>query len=218
MGTVAGAGLGGACAALGVAMLTVASPATTGCTTHACDPTTADFAPATDASAAPGGFMIDENTFVTSSLVDVNPYASSTPSWIGIPGNRTLRILFPPEVAGRTPLTPTCLVANGQNPNDPSAGPDGVTFTTASGQLAEFNDLNTRLSSFDDGAAVETFGGSFFLKNATCQFEYYRCIVDFVPLDAAPSGMDDASAEAEAGAGADAGATSDGALGDAAAE
>jgi hypothetical protein len=165
----------------------------------------------TDAGAAPGGFMIDENTFVTSSLV--GPYASSTPAWIGIPGNRTLLILFPPEVAGRTPLEPKCMIANGQNPNDPSAGPDGVTFTTASGQLAEFNDLNTRLSSFDDGAAIEYFGGSFFVKNATCQFEYYRCIVEFVPLDAPPSPMVGASAEA----GADAGATSaDGALDDAA--
>jgi hypothetical protein len=210
MGTVAGVGLGGACAAIGVAMMTAASPATTGCTTHECDPTTYDFphrlpdgtpAPLPDGAAAPRGFMIDENTFVTSSLADADA------PWIGIPGNRTLTIWLPREVARRTPLALNCLVANGQTPNAPSAAGMGVTFTSVAGQLAEFGDLHTG----DDGA----FGGSFELKNATCQFEYYWCTVDFVPLDAAPSAMDAASAEA----GADAGATSgDGALADAAAE
>jgi hypothetical protein len=250
MGTVAGAGLGGACAALGLAMMTAASPATTGCTTHQCDPTYAEFPPRDDDGTGARGFMIDENTFVTSSLggvgvavkldaaadadaqaeadanaeadaetdadagadadadaeADADAGARSTPSWIGIPGNRTLHIWFPPEVAGRTPLAPTCFVANGPNPNDQNASTFGVTSTLASGQLAEFNDVNTRFSSFNDGATADMFGGSFEIKNATCQFEYYRCIVDFVPLDAAPSDMD---ASADAGADSDDGAVAD---------
>jgi hypothetical protein len=70
MGTVVGAGLGGAFAAAGLVMMAMvaASLATTRCTTHQCDPSTRDIYPRMDDAAAAGGFMVDENTFVTSSL------------------------------------------------------------------------------------------------------------------------------------------------------
>jgi hypothetical protein len=100
MGTVVGAGLGGAFAASGlvVTAMMAASLAPTGCTTHQCDPSTQDIYPRRDDAAAAGGFMIDENTFVTSSL-DGN--------WLGFPGAATLRIWFPPEahrMRGSLPL------------------------------------------------------------------------------------------------------------------
>jgi hypothetical protein len=187
-----------------------ASLATTGCTTHQCDSSAQDIYPRMDDAAAPGGFMIDENTFVTSSL-DGN--------WLGFPGAATLRIWFPPEAQGRVPLAATCDVAAGAasgctpgpaSPNAQFAG-DGVNYAQAAGQLSVFNDLNTRGTETDAG----TFGGSFVVTNATCQCYLAWCRVDFVPLDAMPSVTDDASSEA----GADAGTTSpDGAPGDATSE
>lgn len=210
MGTVAGAGLGGAFAASALVMMG-ASLTTTGCTTHQCDPSTQDTYPRTNDAAAAGGFMIDENTFVTSSL-DGN--------WLRFPGAAMLRIWFPLEAQGRIPLAPTCYVGvattpdctpGPPGPNAQFAGDSGITYAQTAGQLSEFNDVNTRRTDTDVG----TFGGSFEVTNATCQCYLAWCRVDFVPLDAMPSLTDDASTEA----GADAGTTSpDGALGDAATE
>jgi hypothetical protein len=162
-----------------------------------------------DAGAA-GGFMIDENTFVTNSL-DGN--------WLTFRGAATLRIWFPTEAQGRIPLAATCYVGLPTTP-DCTPGPvspnaqfpgSGVNYAQAAGQLSEFNDLNTRRTDTDAG----TFGGGFEVTNATCVCYLAWCRVDFVPLDAMSSLTDDASSEA----GADAGTTSpDGGPGDAAAE
>jgi hypothetical protein len=206
MGTVAGAGVGGAfAAASGIAMM-VSSPASTGCTTHQCDPSTADFPARTavmDGAPTAGGFMIDQDTFVTSSLDG---------TWVEYPANGTLRILFPPEVACRMPLgPPSCYVgvapspiSCAPSPNAPSAGDGGINYAQASGQLAEFNDLNTVRTD----TAAGTFGGSFVVRNATCQLYCLWCRVDFVPQGAMPSLTDGACAGADAEAEAEAEASS----------
>jgi hypothetical protein len=213
MGAVVGAGLGGAFVASRLVMIDMmaASLATTGCTTHQCDSSTRDIYPRMDDAAAAGGFMIDENTFVTSSL-DGN--------WLGFPGQVRLRIWFPPEAQGRIALAPTCYLGVATtsdctpglpSPNAEFAGDSGINYAQGAGQLSEFNDVNTRRTDTDAG----TFGGSFEVTNDTCQCYLAWCRVDFVPLDAMPSVTDDASSEA----GADAGTTSaDGAPGDAATE
>jgi hypothetical protein len=215
MGTIAGLGLGGACAATAGAAIMAASPATTGCTTHQCDPSTTDVypfmadpvPPAMDdagcmddaGDVGPRDFMIDENTFVTTRLDG---------RWLNFPGNGTLRIWFPPEVAGRTPLAPTALVGIGPCADGQFARDSGVNFAPAAGSLSEFNDVNTRFTTTDAG----NFGGSFEVTNVTCQFYYGYFQVSFAALDAmAPP--DDASAEA--GADAEAATTSpDGATAD----
>jgi hypothetical protein len=213
MGTVVGVDLGGAFAASGLVIMAMmaASLATTGCTTHQCDPSTQDIYPRMDDAAVAGGFMIDENTFVTSSLDG---------TWLGFPGAGTLRIWFPPEAQGRVPLAPICDVGVATTSdctpgtlsrNAQFASDSGITYAQVAGQLSEFNDVNTRRTDTDAG----TFGGSFEVTNATCACYLAWCRVDFVPLDAMPSVTDDPSGEA----GADAGTTSpDGAPGDAATE
>ena len=143
----------------------------TGCTTHDCDPNSSDFF---------GGQMLDENTFVTGGWYD---------PWLPYPPNTTIRIWFPPEVAGRTPRVPSGLVGVDQTPN---GGPDfanGDNWTVAAGQLAYYNFLQTN-ASVQAGHAV---GGGFSVTNATCAKGYYaRFEVDFLPLDSDAGAGDEA--------------------------
>jgi hypothetical protein len=186
---VAGSAVAGTCA---IAMM-AAAPANTGCTTHQCDPSYAAYMPQTgDAGPdfdASGGFMIDENTFVTSALDG---------DWMLFPGNASIQIFFPPQVAGRVPLPPTGYVATARNPNSLASLNAGATFTTASGQLSLYNAVLTA----DAGGSV---GGSFYVKNGGCQTYYAWFSVDFVPVSVAPP--DAAAADVDAG-GADAGTPS----------
>jgi hypothetical protein len=137
-----------------------------GCTTHQCDPSTADFY---------GGFALDDNTFVTSQW--------KNEPWLPYNGAETLRIWFPPQFAGRTPKIPQAVLGTDPTPNGGDAFNDGDNFTPVAGQLVLYNHLNT-----DDAGS---YGGSFTVTNGSCASYYARFEVDFVPLGAdADSGSD----------------------------
>src|SRR5579859_8259974 len=71
-----------------------------GCTTHQCDPSTADFY---------GGFALADDTFVTSQWMNDR--------WIPYDGGETLTVWFPPEFAGRTPKIPQAALGTDPTPN-----------------------------------------------------------------------------------------------------
>jgi hypothetical protein len=144
------------CAALAFALLA-------GCTTHQCDPSTADFY---------GGLALDDNTFVTSRWVDDR--------WIPYDGGETLTVWFPRQFAGRTPKIPQAMLGTDATPNGGDAFSDGDNFTLVAGQLVLYNDLNTDLKTVDAG----TFGGSFTVTNGSCASYFARFEVDFVPVGA----------------------------------
>jgi hypothetical protein len=131
-----------------------------GCTTHQCDPSTADFY---------GGFALDDDTFVTGGWND---------PWLPYDGGETLTVWFPPQFARRTWKIPQAVLGTDPNPN--AAVSNGNNFTPVAGQLVLFNDMNTDLKTIDAG----TFGGSFTVTNGSCASYFARFEVDFAPLAA----------------------------------
>jgi hypothetical protein len=159
------------CGAIGLALAS-AGPAATGCTTHQCDQSSYDFA---------GGHMLDENTYVTNDI-DSN--------WLRYNGNTTINILFPAAVLGRIAKVPVVEVGLGPNPNGGDAFSTTDNYTTAVGQLAIFNFLNTAPLHDDAGDPAvivvgdASFGGGLTVTNSTCASYFVRVEVDFIPLDA----------------------------------
>jgi hypothetical protein len=144
-----------------------------GCTTHQCDPSTADFY---------GGFALDDNTFVTSGWND---------RWLPYNGGETLTVWFPPQFAGRTAKIPQAVLGTDPTPNGGDAFNDGDNFTPVAGQLVLFNDLNTH------GNDAGTVGGSFTVTNGSCASYYARFEVDFVPSGADGGSAGDAAAPSD---------------------
>ena len=155
---IAGTGLA---AAIALALM----PGATGCTTHVCDPNSYDYF---------GGFMLpDGNTYVTSDWND---------PWLDFHAATTIRVWFPPEVAGRCPLNVFGWVGTDQTPN---GGPDfagGDNYSPSVGQLAYFNFLSTAPST----QAGHATGGGFWVGNSTCAKYYGRWVVQFAPASDGP--------------------------------
>jgi hypothetical protein len=138
-----------------------------GCATHQCDANVYDFY---------GGYMVDRDTFVTGDW--------GAP-WLPFGANTTIRIWFPPEVAGRYPKTPVADIGVDPTPNGGPSFMQGDTYATASGQLSEFNFLNTDMQRTDGGEV----GGGVWLTNGTCGLYYARVEVDFVPIENEDGGI-----------------------------
>lgn len=198
------------CTAVGVALAT-AGPAATGCTTHQCDSSTYDWFPMEalpDGGQSPGGFMIDENTYVSNAIDS---------DWLDYHGMTTVQIWFPPEVLGRRALLPRVWVGLDPTPNGGDAYVNGDNYAPGAGQLAILNFLETAPGGFaadggslgavkydkDDGG--HPVGGGFSLTNGSCALYSASVEVDFVPLDstgtsAAVDGGSPVDAQVDAGA------------------
>jgi hypothetical protein len=156
--------------AVGLA-LTATGPEVTGCTTHQCDQSSYDWPPAVGGSR--GGFMQSEDFYVTN---DINT------TWLGYNGNTTIRLWFPPEVAGRIVQTPVVDVGLDDMPNAPFAMEEGLNYTTAVGQLAILNALMV----FPEPVIVDLegkkyrVGGSVTITNTTCASYFVHVEVTFV--------------------------------------
>ncbi len=89
-----------ACGAIGLALATAGS-AQTGCTTQQCDQSSYDYYPAMtlpDGGQVPGGGFLLDDTYFSQSIDS---------DWLPFQGNTTIRIWFPPEVAGWTAASRT---------------------------------------------------------------------------------------------------------------
>lgn len=133
-----------------------------GCTAHQYDPSSYDYY---------NGHMIDANTYVTNDWGE---------PWPKLSPNGTIRMWFPPEVAGRYPKPPIVNIGVDPTPNGGSSFVSGDTYTTAGGQLGEFNFSNTDRQTSDAG----TFGGGLWLTNASCASYCARVEVDSTPVEA----------------------------------
>ena len=143
--------LGGGAAGLALAAF---GPASTGCTTHQCDESFYEWPlqqTLPDGGVMAGGFMQDENTYVSNDL--------DSP-WLVFRGNTTVKLWFPPEVAGRHAKLPVVAVGTDDTPNSLESQEAGANFTDGVGQLAIFNDLNTRLTIADAGGECAAEGGA----------------------------------------------------------
>jgi hypothetical protein len=210
--------LGGGAAGLALAAF---GPASTGCTTHQCDESFYEWPLQQilpDGGVMAGGFMQDENTYVT------NDWDSP---WLVFRGNTTVKLWFPPEVAGRHPKLPVVAVGTDNTPNSLESQEAGANFTDGIGQLAIFNDLNTRLTiadaggecaaeggadgSLDGGSTCSPvyYGGSVEITNSSCASYFMHVEVDFELSDAGAvesSSTDSGSSTVGAEPGIDAGA------------
>jgi hypothetical protein len=193
--------LGGVAVAVAVALAT-AGPEVTGCTTHQCDQSFYEWFPGAqalpDGGHVPGrGFMLDEDTYVTNDLND---------PWLIYHGNTTVKIWFPPEVAGRTVEPPTVFAGTDDTPNSPESQEEGANFTQVDGQLATFTLLNTNLTyadgglvgdgGVDAGAGGAIYGGSVLITNSSCASYFASVVVHFAHRDTPTA----ASTPAEGGA------------------
>jgi hypothetical protein len=182
--------------AVGLAPATTGSEVT-GCTTHQCDQCCYDWPPAVAGS--PGGVMQTQDLYVTN---DIN----KSP-WLTYNGNTTIRLWFPPEVAGRSVQLPVVAVGTDDMPNADTAMAAGVNYTTGVGQLAILNALtifpepkNVHLvtscstaCSSPDGSEGRMYpvGGSVTITNTTCATFFTHVEVTFGPLaDAGIDGSD----------------------------
>jgi hypothetical protein len=197
------------CTAVGVALAT-AGPAATGCTTHQCDSSTYDWFPAEtlpDGGHTAGGFMIDENTYVSNAIDS---------DWLDYHGMTTIQIWFPPEVVGRAADLPLVWEGLDPTPNGGDAYVNGDNYAMAGGQLAIFNFLETAPGGFapdggslgavkydnDDGG--HAVGGGFSVTNGSCAPYFLRVEVHFFPVatgtSAAGDGGSPVDAQVDAGA------------------
>jgi len=177
--------------AVGLAVAT-AGAEVTGCTTHQCDQSSYDWWPTPDGRPGPdGGFMQDEDTYVTNAL---------NQRWLDYPGNTTVRIWFPPEVAGRTADLPIVAVGTDDAPNSDAAVSLGDNYAPAGGQLAIFNLLNT----FPEPKMVEghRVGGGVWVSISSCASYFVHVQVHFARVDSTEAG---GAGDGSRGAGADAG-------------
>lgn len=168
--------------AVSLALATL-GPEVTGCTTHQCDQRIYDWPPRVDGGR--GGFMQSEDLYV-SNRIDT--------TWLGYNGNTTIRLWFPPEVAGRTFQTPVVDVGLDDMPNAPSAMEEGVNYTQGVGQLAILNDLNVSPEPFMVALEAGTYrvGGSVTITNSNCADYFAHVEVTFGPplADAGVGGSD----------------------------
>jgi hypothetical protein len=172
--------------------LVVASvgPASTGCTTHQCDQSSYDWWPTPDGRPGPGGgFMVDETTYVSNGLDQ---------TWLDYHGNTTVRIWFPPSVAGWIAEAPQVLTGTDDMPNSDAALDSGANYTQVLGQIATFNTLNT-IGGVVDG---HTVGGQVLITNSSCASYFAQITVHFIPTGPIEAG---GAAQTAPGAGADAG-------------
>ena len=199
------------CAAVGVALAT-AGPAATGCTTHQCDSSTYDWFPMEalpDGGQSPGGFMIDENTYV-SNAIDSDWLRLSRHDDGPDPGSR-------PRCWGARRCCPACGSGSTRLRTEATPYVNGDNYAPAAGQLAILNFLETAPGGFaadggslgavkydkDDGGHL--VGGGFSLTNGSCALYSASVEVDFVPLDstgtsAAVDGGSPVDAQVDAGA------------------
>jgi hypothetical protein len=169
-----------------------------------------------------GGFMQDENTYVTNDL--------NSP-WLIFHGNTTVTLWFPPQVAGRHPKLPVVGVGIDDTPNSIQSLEEGGNFTIGVGQLATFNNLNTNPTNVDGGACTLDggadasldggstcgpgyYGGSVEITNSSCASYFMHTEIDFDLVDTvaveSPSADSGSSmVGAQAGIGVDAGAVVD---------
>lgn len=211
--------LGGGAVALALA---TAGPEVTGCTTHQCDQSSYEWPlqqALPDGGVMAGGFMLDENTYVSNGI---------DAPWLIFRGNTTVKLWFPPEVAGRQYELPIVGVGIDEMPNSIESQEEGGNYTLGVGQLAIFNDLNTRPTSADggecsaDGGAdggldggstcIPIYGGSVTVTNSSCASYFLSVEVHFALPEVAPvesPSIDSGSSGAgrsTVGAGIDAGA------------
>jgi len=154
-----------------------AATASSGCTTHNCDPNSYDYF---------DGRMVDATHFVTNDLDQ---------TWLTFNGNTTIRVWFPPEAAGLYPFDVTGYVGTDPTPNGGDEFHDGDNFTKSVGQLFLYNFVNTD-AGVVDGRAV---GGGFWATNSTCAGYFTRFVVEFLPMTPTEGGAPDAGLD-ESGA------------------
>jgi hypothetical protein len=140
-----------------------------------------------------GGFMLDDNTYVSNGI-DM--------PWLIFRGNTTVKLWFPPEVAGRQAELPVVGVGVDETPNSPQSQEEGANYTTGIGQLALFNDLNTTPTSADGGecvpnaggdggldggsACIPLYGGSVEITNSSCASYFLYAEIHFALPEVAP--------------------------------
>jgi hypothetical protein len=175
--------------AVGLALATP-GPEVTGCTTHQCDQSSYEWPPALDGSC--GGFMQSEDLYVsndlnammgpappcTSPITGSQSYAST---WLDYHGNTTIKLWFPPEVAGRTVQSPIVDVGIDDMPNALFAMDAGINYTTAVGQLAILNALIVYPKPVKPPGRDYLVGGSVTITNTTCATYFAHVEVTFGP-------------------------------------
>ncbi len=143
--------------AMTIALATTVAPATTGCTTHQCDPQ--------QPLAWATGDWIDENTWETS---DINA------PWMPFHGNTTVTITWS-HPDGRVPYWVDASVGiaedAGDNPNGGGDNDGGSNFIPAAGSVVEFLTYGT------------TKENHVIVLNNTCAFYLARFIVHFPPRE-----------------------------------
>jgi hypothetical protein len=186
-----------ACGAIGLALATGGS-AQTGCTTHQCDQSSYDYYPATtlpDGGHVPGGGFLVDDTYFTNDI-DSN--------WLTFQGNSTVRIWFPPEVAGWYPYLPVVAVGTDPTPNSVASQDAGFNYTQGVGQLGIFNVENIDTEpKMVNGHCV---GGGVSITNSTCATYFAYVEVQFIRSGAGSETIDPLTCSKipnEAGAGSD---------------
>lgn len=155
---------GGAGTLVTALALTVTTPATEGCQTHQCDPSTLTIGVANDGGIVGTGEVIqrDDQTITWESVPMVPTPDGST--WTNYSGNETITFVYGPEAGipeNATVLGAWCWVAAGSDVE--------ANFTNCAGQLGEYSNVST--------AAISVL-------NQTCQGYYLRVVAEFALPDA----------------------------------
>jgi hypothetical protein len=124
-------------------------------------------------------------------------------TWLTYNGNTTIKVWFPPEVAGRIPEIPRVFVGIDDSPNSSAAFDSGANYTQAVGQLAIFNVLNVYPRDPADGGPVyprnpadggpggsplnsgQPVGGGVEITNSSCATYFAHIEVAFLPEESA---------------------------------
>jgi hypothetical protein len=138
----------------------LSTSATTGCTTHECDPSSYTWS---------GGAAIDENTYETTQIDQ---------PWLSYPPMVAITVNFPPFFNGRRGAWLDVYLGTDATPNGGADFVFGDGYTTAAGYEAIYNFF---------GAPN---GNSVLISNGTCARYFMRAVAHFVPVDGGMSEED----------------------------